>query len=84
MWQTVGFFERFQYFNFETDFLEYNLLIENTKIENSSLQYKTAILKTNVKTNKMLSTKWIYHKERNFASSYFIFLKILFQFENLL
>ena len=53
-------------------------------MENSSLQYKTAILKTNVKTNKMVSTKWIYHKERNFASSYFIFLKILFQFENLL
>ena len=37
----------------------------------------------NVKTNKMVSTKWTYHKER-FASNYFIFLKILFQFINLL
>ena len=38
----------------------------------------------NVKTNKMVSTKWPHHKERSFASNYFIFLKILFQFKNLL
>ena len=31
----------------------------------------------NVKTNRTVSTKWTYHKERSFASSYFIFLKIL-------
>ena len=35
-----GNFERFQYFNFETEFL------------------KTAISETNVKTNRMVSTKW--------------------------
>ena len=38
----------------------------------------------NVKTNRMVSTKWNYHKEWNFVSNYFIFLKILFQFKNLL
>ena len=32
----------------------------------------------------MVSTEWTYHKERSFASNYFIFLKILFQFKNLL
>ena len=32
----------------------------------------------------MVSTKWIYLKERSFASNYFIFLKTLFQFKNLL
>ena len=36
------------------------------------------------KTNGMGSTKWTYHKELSFASNYFIFLKILFQFKNLL
>ena len=41
-----GNFERFQYFNFETDFLEnfkkleYRFLVESTKIENASFPYK--------------------------------------------
>ena len=51
-------FERFQYYNFEADFLEnenlkklvYRLLVENTKIENASLPYKTAISEANCKT----------------------------------
>ena len=38
---------------------------------------------TNIKTNTMVSTKWTYHKEWS-ASSYFIFLKILFQLKKLL
>ena len=50
MWQS-GNCERFQYFNFETDFLENgNLsqktgvpLFESTEIENESLSYKIAI-----------------------------------------
>ena len=88
-----GNFERFQCFNFETDFLENEnpfqkngvpILVESTKIENVSFAYKTAISETNVKINRMMSTKWTYHKERSFASNYFIFLKILFQFKNLL
>ena len=32
----------------------------------------------------MVSTKWIYHKERSFAINCFIFLETLFQFKNLL
>ena len=32
----------------------------------------------------MVSIKLAYHKEQSFASNYFIFLKILFQFKNLL
>ena len=28
-----------------------------------------------VKTNRMVSRKWTYHKERSFASNYFIILK---------
>ena len=42
------------------------------------------ISEANVQTNRMMSTKWTYHKERNFTSNYFIFLKILLQFKNLL
>ena len=61
--------------------LEYHFLVESTKIESTSFPYKTSILETNVKTNRMVTTKWTYHEER---SKYFIFLKILFHFKNLL
>ena len=58
-------FECFQYFNFETDFLENEILfqktgvtflVESTKIENASFPYKTAIPEVNVKTNRMMIT----------------------------
>ena len=84
-------FERFQHFNFGTDFLEnenlfqkleYSFLVENTKIENASFRYKTATLEVNVKANRIVSTIWAYHIQRSFPSNYFIFLKILFQFKN--
>ena len=55
--------------------------IKNAKIENVVLWYKTAPLEANVKTNGMGSAKWTYHKDWSFAS---IFLKVLFQFKNLL
>ena len=80
-------FERFQYFDFETDFLgNENLfrktglpfLVESTKIENASFPYKTSLLEANVKPNRMVISKWTYHKERSFASNYFIFLKFCF------
>ena len=58
--------------------LEYRFLFESTKIENASFPYQTTILEGNVKTNRMVSTKLTYHKERNFAMNYFLFLKILF------
>ena len=85
-------FKRFQYLNFQANFLENEnlfqktvlFLVEATKIENTSFPFKTALSEANVKTNRMVTTKWTYHKERSFASNYFIFLKILFQFKNLL
>ena len=64
--------------------LEYRFLVETTNIGNASFPYKTVISDASVKTNKMVTTKWTYQKERRFASNYFIFLKILFQFKNLL
>ena len=75
-------FEGFQYFDFETDFLgNENLfrktglpfIVESTKVENPSFPYKTSLLEANVKTNRMVISKWTYHKERSFASNYFIF-----------
>ena len=63
--------------------LEQSFLVESTKIENASFPHKTAISETNNKTNRMVSTKWTYHKGESFPSNYFIFLIILFQFKNL-
>ena len=86
-------FECFQYFDFETDFLEtktffkkleYRFLVESTKIEKASFPYETAVSEAKVKTNRMVFTKWTYHKEQSFASNCFNFLKILFQLQPLL
>ena len=74
-------FEHFQYFNFEK--LEYRFLVKRIKMEKASFPYKAAISEANVKTNRMVTTKWTYHRELSFASNYFIFLKALFQFKNL-
>ena len=73
-WKTKTFFKK----------LEYYFLVESIKIENALFPYKTAISEANVKTNKMVTTKWTHQNERSFASNYFIFLKILFQYKNLL
>ena len=68
--------ERFQYF--ETDFLENGnlfqkarvpFLVESTNIENASFSYKTGISEANIKTNRMVSTKWTHLKERSFSSN---------------
>ena len=64
--------------------LGYCFLVERIKIEKASFPYKTAISEANVKTNRMVATKWAYHRERSFTSNYFILLKVLFQFKNLL
>ena len=53
--------------------LEYRFLVERTEVEKASFPYKTAISEANVKTNRMVTTKWAYHRERIFASNYFIF-----------
>ena len=89
-----GIFERFQYFNFETKILgnknllkkklQYSLLVEGIKIENALLSCKTTILEANFKTNRMVRTKWTYHKGHSFVSNCFIFLKMVCQFKNLL
>ena len=55
--------------------LENRFLVESTQIENPSFPYKTSISEANVKTNKIVSTKWTYHKKRSFVSSYFIFFE---------
>ena len=73
-WKAKTFFKK----------LEYCFLVERTEIEIASFPYKTATSEVNVKTNKMVTTKWTYHKERSFTSNYFIFLEIQFQFKNLL
>ena len=62
-----GNFDRFQYLNFETDFLEnenlhhkkleYRFLVESTKTENKSFPYKTATSEANIIINRMVSTK---------------------------
>ena len=74
-----GNFERFQYLNFETNFLEnenlfpkkleYRFLVESTKIGNASFPYKTVISEAYVKTNRMVRTKWTHYKERSFVSN---------------
>ena len=75
-WKTKTFFQK----------LEYLSLVETSKIEieNVSIPYKTIISEANVKTDRMVSKKWTYHKEWSFASKYFIFLKTLFHIKNLL
>ena len=69
-WKTKTFFKK----------LEYRFLIETTKIENTPFSFKTARPEASVKTNRMATTKWTYHKDWSFASDYFIFLENLLQF----
>ena len=78
-----GNFEHFECFNFETDFLESENLFQKAGVPHH-LHTKTVISEANIKANRTMSTKWTYHKERSFSSNYLIFLKILFQFRNLL
>ena len=58
--------------------LKYCFLVQSTNIENETFPHKTALPEANVKTNRMGSTKWTYHKERSFASNYFIFFEKIF------
>ena len=84
----TGNFECFQYFDFETNFLENknlffkklenSFVVESTTIESVTYPYKTALSEANVKTNRMGSTKWTYLKECSFARTYFFFFKFHF------
>ena len=76
MWQSVKILNVFNTLTLKQIFwktktvllkLEYVFLFESTKIENSSFPYKTAISEVNVKTNRMITTKWTYHKEKSFG-----------------
>ena len=73
-------FKRFQYFNFETNFLENEnlfqktgvpFLVETTNTEDTSLPFKTTLSESNVKTNRMATTKWTYHKSGVLPVTYF-------------
>ena len=55
-----------------------SFLVKNTKIKNTKFPYKTFPSIANVKINSMGSTKWTYHRDRSFASNYFIFWKFCF------
>ena len=46
-WKTKTFFKK----------LEQRFLVETTKIENTSFLFKTALSETNVKTNRLATTK---------------------------
>ena len=70
--------------NFKTKFLKNEnlfqksgipLLVEGSRIENATFLYKAALSEANVKTDRMGSIKWTYHKDRSFASNYFIFFE---------
>ena len=52
--------------------LEYRLSNETTKTENTSFLFKTAQSEVDIKTDRMATTKWTYHKDWCFASNYFI------------
>ena len=56
--------------------MESHFLVETTKIENTSFPFKTALLEANVKTNRMATTKWAYHKW-SFDSNYLFFGKVV-------
>ena len=43
--------------------LYYRFLVGSTKIESALFPYKAAVSDTDGKTNRMMSTKWTYHKE---------------------
>ena len=40
--------------------LENYFLVERIKIEKASFPHKTAMSETNIKTNRMVTTKWAY------------------------
>ena len=55
--------------------MEFHFLVEIAKIENVVFQYITTLSKASVKTNRMGSINWDYHKEWNFASNCYIYFE---------
>ena len=60
--------------------MEYRFLVETPKTENTSFSFNTALSEANVKTNRMATTKWTYHKEWVLAVTTLFFWKIYFSF----
>ena len=83
MWRSVKILSIFSTLTLKQSSLNRVTLVEGTKVEKASFPYKTAMSQTNVKTNRMVTTKWVYQRERIFASNYFIFLKAFFLFKDL-
>ena len=92
MWQSLEILNVFNTFTLQPIFSKmktffknqgYCFLIESTRIENATFPHKTDQSEANVKTSRMGSTRWTNHKERRFASNYFIFSKNLLQVKNL-
>ena len=50
-WKTKAFFEK----------LEYRFLVKTTQTENT-FPFKTALSEANIKANRMVTTKWTYHR----------------------
>ena len=82
MWPSVKVLNDFNILTLKKIFWKTKTFFK-TKIETASFLYKTAMSKANFKTNRMVSSKWTYHKERSFASSYFIFLNFVSVYETL-
>ena len=51
-------------------------MVEATKIGNT-FPFKTAVSDTNVKTNRMATSKWTYEKDWSFDNNYLIFGKFI-------
>ena len=62
-WKAKTFFKK----------LGYRFSDENTEIANATFPYKTDLSEDDVKINRIGNTKWTYHKERRFASTYLFF-----------
>ena len=67
-WKTKTFFKK----------LEYSFLVESIKIENTSFPYKSVIPESNVKTYRMVTTKWTYHKDGVLPATILFFWKFCF------
>ena len=75
----TGNFERFQYFNSETNFLKV-FLVESTKIKNSTFSYKTALSEANVKASRMGVQNWLITKNRGLPVTTLFFWQFCFTF----
>ena len=84
IWQSLQILNIFNALNLKQSFLKNENLFWKTLVPFFSEKYyywfiisiKIALSKANVKTNRMGSKKWTYHKESSFAINYF--------FENLI